>query len=454
MWQVFLSLAVTIDVDPFLNEVLVHHVVDVHHFVLDVLLHNRVNGGIDPVAALVDTLEGLIAVDVELLLEEVDGLVHHSIDLPGVYLLSLLHFLEVYLRVELFVLRREGVEDFRVQVFLILVVGDSAVFVELPENVALTDLVVSLTVNDNIAVLVLGHDLRSVILRTLWDSGQYGCLRNCELLDILTEITCSCQLDTVDRSSEADVVEVLLKDLVLRVGLLQLHGGEDLTDLTLRRMLIIACQVFDELLSDRRTTLFGIVYVQEHIYERRECTLVVNTVVGVETLVLGVNEGIADVLRDPVDSDGDTLHIGLHAFEDSELGLAVLVDLSTVEVGIASGLKLLERDAGGVLHKVENVHGKSSSHDRTGDYHDQEERQQGGSDDHEELLEEVENLAVLFLFPGRSSSLWSGSSGRRSGVSHRRLSLAAGIVNIRHIVRVTEKMRRLLLSIAYTIIIA
>ena len=65
--------------------------------------------------------------------------------------------------------------------------------------------------------------------------------------------------------------------------------------------------------------------MQEHIEEGGECTLVVNAVVNVETLVLGINEAVADVLWYPVNADGDTLEVVLYSVEHLELGLAVFV---------------------------------------------------------------------------------------------------------------------------------
>ena len=76
--------------------------------------------------------------------------------------------------------------------------------------------------------------------------------------------------------------------------------------------------------------------MEEHIKESGESTFIVNTVVDVETLVLGADEGIADVLRYLIDRHRDTVDIGLDTLKDLQLFLAVLIDLIAVEVGIAS----------------------------------------------------------------------------------------------------------------------
>ena len=92
-------------------------------------------------------------------------------------------------------------------------------------------------------------------------------------------------------------------------------------------MILISCKVFDKLLSNRRTALLGIVEVQEHIEKRRECTLVVNTVVGVETLVLGAHKGIANVLRYSVYRHRDTLNVGFYSVQHNEFFFALVIGL-------------------------------------------------------------------------------------------------------------------------------
>ena len=195
----------------------------------------------------------------------------------------------------------------------------------------------------------------TVVLGALGDSCQNSRLGDGELLGVLSEVTDGSQLYAVCGAAEADVIEVLLKYLVLGVGLFQLHGGEYLSYLTLRGALVVSRQVLDELLCDSRTALFRIIEVEEHIEEGGECTLVVNTVMDVESLVLGVNESIADVLGYLVDSDRDTLEVVLVLVEENEFLLAVCVGLVAVEVGIASRFKLLKGYAGGVVHEVEDV---------------------------------------------------------------------------------------------------
>ena len=132
-------------------------------------------------------------------------------------------------------------------------------------------------------------------------------------------------------------------------------------------MLIVARKVLDKLLSYSRTALLGIIEVQEHIEKGGESTLVVNTVMGVETLILRSDEAVADVLRYGVDINGDTLEIVLYLVHYLILGIAVLVRIRAVEEGIASRFELLKRYAGGVVHKVEDVDRQGSTYYRSRD---------------------------------------------------------------------------------------
>ena len=204
---------------------------------------------------------------------------------------------------------RIGINDRRVSVFLVLIVGNSAVLIELKENVFLT-FTVNVSSAHLFAVFVHIFCERTIFLRALRDSSKYRCFGSSKLGYIFAEILGRSKLDTVYSAAEADVVEVFFEYLVLRVGLLKLHGTEYLTYLTLRRMLIITCEVFDKLLRYSRTTLFCIVDMQEHIHESREGTLIVNTVMRIETLVLGIDECIADVLRYFINRNRNTLNIG------------------------------------------------------------------------------------------------------------------------------------------------
>ena len=142
------------------------------------------------------------------------------------------------------------VDQINVEVFLVLVVGDSSVVIELVENVFLTALVIGTAVCNESVLIVIVFNERAVMFRALGDSSENSGFRNRQILDILAEVTDSSELDTVDRTAETDVVQVFFKYLILCIGFFKLHRTENFSYLTLRRMLVITCEVFDELLSD------------------------------------------------------------------------------------------------------------------------------------------------------------------------------------------------------------
>ena len=188
-----------------------------------------------------------------------------------------------------------------------------------------------------------------------------------------------------------------------------MHCREYFTYLTLCGMLVVSREVLYELLSDSRTALLGIVEVQEHIQERRECTLVVNTVMSVETLVLGAYECLSYVLRNLVYGYGDTLYLVRVVVQLFELGVAVLVHdqfavlvyVVCVEEGIASRFKLLKGDCCGVVHEPEHVDRESGAYDSTRYDDNKDKGKQSGRNDRHELFEYLKDLAVLFLFSMR-----------------------------------------------------
>ena len=94
---------------------------------------------------------------------------------------------------------------------------------------------------------------------------------------------------------------------------------------------------------------------------------------GIETLILGVNESVTDVLRYSVDADRDTLNVGLYLVEDNEFLITVGVFMDTVEVGIGTRFQFLEGYLCGFVHEVEDVNRKSGTYDSTRDNDHEEE---------------------------------------------------------------------------------
>ena len=351
----------------------IDEVVQIEVLLLDIGLHLGVIGRIDLVAAGVDAVHGVLGGEAVGVHEVLLHLTHGHLDRPCHIGVLLLHLLGELVGMETLVLGGISEDQLLGERLLVLIIGDGAVIVHLPEDIFLT-LTVALTAGHDLlaglVVDVVGEGIDG--LRRLRDGGEDGCLRGGQVPNVLTEIADGGHLDAVGGAAEADVVEVGLDDLGLGVVLLERHGAEDLAHLTRRRRVVIAGDVLDELLGDGRCTTLGVPEVEGEVGHRADGVAVVDTIVGVEALVLGVDEGIQHMLRDLLDLNGDTLDLVAHLIERDEL--AVLI--RAVDVRVIGQLHLLEGDAGGLVHEVEHIDGHGGGNDRAGDDADQEDGQQ------------------------------------------------------------------------------
>ena len=101
-------------------------------------------------------------------------------------------------------------------------------------------------------------------------------------------------------TAEVDLVEISFEDVVLGIVLFELHCTEDLSHLSVPCLLVIVCNVLDELLCDGRTTEFSTVYtdlIECKVQNSGTCSLEVNTFVCVETFVLDTYESKLYMIR-------------------------------------------------------------------------------------------------------------------------------------------------------------
>ena len=155
-----------------------------------------------------------------------------------------------------------------VQRLFVFVIGQCAVVVHLPEHILLPAAVLFLAGVDPLSGGIVGVAGKGVErLRTLGNGCQTRCLCHVQLAGALAEIFLGGVLNAVGASAESDVVQIGFQNLVLGVGSLQLHGTEDLTNLTGGGLFAVAGDVFDELLGDGRTALIGVIDVNEHVHE-------------------------------------------------------------------------------------------------------------------------------------------------------------------------------------------
>ena len=242
---------------------------------------------------------------------------------------------------------------------LVLIVGKCAVVVHLPENIFLALFVFLLAGVDPFpcgVVLIAGKRIQR--FRAFRNRRQAGGL--------------------------------CLQDLVLGISTFQFHRTENFPDLTGRGLLAVAGDVLDELLCNGRTALVGIVNMHEHIDKSGNSTLIVYTVVGVETLILGTDESISRVLGNIVNADGNALRfvgdlINVHPFAAAVLG---------IDVGIVGQLHLLNGDIRNIVPEVHDIYHQRSCHNGAGDNQNHEKRRQGRTENGKRT---PQNRKTLFL---------------------------------------------------------
>ena len=274
---------------------------------------------------------------------------------------------------------------------LVFIVGKCAVVVHLPENIFLALFVFLFAGVDPFTcgvVLVAGKRIQR--FRAFRNRRQAGGLCHIQILCALSEVLLGGMFNAVGSTAETDVVHVGLQDLVLGISTFQFHRTENFPDLTGRGLLAVAGDVLDELLCNGRTALVGIVNMHEHIDKSGNSTLIVYTVVGVETLILGTDESISRVLGNIVNADGNALRfvgdlINVHPFAAAVLG---------IDVGIVGQLHLLNGDIRNIVPEVHDIYHQRSCHNGAGDNQNHEKRRQGRTENGKRT---PQNRKTLFL---------------------------------------------------------
>ena len=140
---------------------------------------------------------------------------------------------------------------------------------------------------------------RVILGRVLGDGRQHRTLGEGQILDMLAEILERAGLHAVDDAGQRDRIEVCLKDGLLAVLVVQTQRTEDLAHLTHVVLLVIAGQVFDQLLLQRGGTAVGTpdAVAGEGVQRCADRTLEVDAGLGPEVLVLDGDDGIFQVVR-------------------------------------------------------------------------------------------------------------------------------------------------------------
>ena len=140
---------------------------------------------------------------------------------------------------------------------------------------------------------------RVVLRRVLRDRGQHGALRQGQVLDMLAEVLQRASLHAVDNAGQRDGVQVRFKDGLFAVLVVQTQGTEDLAHLTHIVLLVIAGQVFNELLFQRGRAAVGApnAVAGERVQRGTDGALEVDAGFGPEVLILDGDDGVFQVVR-------------------------------------------------------------------------------------------------------------------------------------------------------------
>ena len=253
-------------------------IIGVVQFFLDDALDLGIDGGVDAQAAVKDQRAGFLGRVVGLLLQVVEQLIVECIGEVGV-VGGAGHVLGTALALHhLDGLRRCGI---------ILILGDVALVVHLIQHV--------------VAALhqLFGVGEGVVLGRILGDGCEDGALREGQILDMLAKVLVGASLHAANDTGQRDGVEVGFQDGLFAVLVGQTQGAEYLAHLTHLVGLIIAGQVFDQLLFQRGCTLLGAVQcmVGKLVQRGTDGTLDIDAGLVVEVLILDSNDRVLEVLR-------------------------------------------------------------------------------------------------------------------------------------------------------------
>ena len=213
----------------------------------------------------------------------------------------------------------------------------------------------------------------AVLAGVVGDADQAGALGQRQLAGTLAEIGAGRRLHAVAGLTQADTVQVCLQDLVLVIALLQLQRPVDLRHLTLDGDLIIAGDVFDQLLGDGGTALYA--PSRQGTEDGAHRTDEVHALVLFKALVLNGDGGILHVLGNVLQIDPDAvLAIAVQGLiHDPFLSLGVQI----VQLRGDLGLQLVDVD----LHMALQGCVDPCHEDPGENHHGQHHYQYDGADD-------------------------------------------------------------------------
>ena len=240
---------------------------------------------------------------------------------------------------------------------LVFIIIDEALLIHLVED----RLLALFVCRGVIERIVLGRLVGDADDRCAFGQTQFG--------NVFAEIGLRRGLNAPTALAEVNSVEIPFDDLAFVVFLFQLKRAEDLGQLALNGDLVLARQVLDQLLRDRRTAI-GIGHTGEHLDKSAGRTVPVNALVLVKALVLDRDESLFHI-------PGDLVVINPDAFFRAGERNKLLPAAGRVGIPDRTGLAeliVLERDVKRGGQAAFDVIGKDTAEDQPGKNKDQQHR--------------------------------------------------------------------------------
>ena len=200
--------------------------------------------------------------------------------------------------------------------------------------------------------------------RVVGDSDDTGALRRRQVLGGLAEVVFRCRLHAAAAAAQIDHIQVQLQNLAFRVVLFKFQRPEDLLDLAVDGILVLAGHIFQHLLGDGGAAV-AIVAAGEGQQRSAQGPLPVYTVVTEKTLVLNGHRCLPQIGRHIVDVDQDTVLLPVDLLELHPLTalLVLIIDHGALGHGVVLRPDLQRRQQ----RCIHILHENPQQHERCAD---------------------------------------------------------------------------------------
>ena len=196
------------------------------------------------------------------------------------------------------------------------------------------------------------------------DGDDAGTLRRRQVLGGLAEVVFRCRLHAAAAAAQIDHIQVQLQNLAFRVVLFKFQRPEDLLDLAVDGILVLAGHIFQHLLGDGGAAV-AIVAAGEGQQRSAQGPLPVYTVVTEKTLVLNGHRCLPQIGRHIVDVDQDTVLLPVDLLELHPLTalLVLIIDHGALGHGVVLRPDLQRRQQ----RCIHILHENPQQHERCAD---------------------------------------------------------------------------------------